>query len=530
MICEAFFAAVPAPPGPDDDYWYTPFSASLDITPDTALQETTVMACVRVAAETMAQLPKHLLRDDGRLRTRAVDDPLYEVLHSAPNSRHTSFEFFEAMQAHVELRGNAYALIAMRAGRLELIPLHPDRMHVFVIGGAATDSPELPRLGYLYQDMKGRQYRLTQDEVMHVRGLCLDGIMGLSTIMSCRRAIELSQQAEIHGLKWWKNAAKPGGVMTMPLGETLDDDAHARMKRSWRAAHSGEDLYTVAILEAGVDWKPMGISNEDSEWLESRRFQIPEICRVMRIPPHKVYSAIEHGHTYANVEQTDLDFLKDSMLPRIIRWEQAIKRDLISDPQVFPKFSVEGLLRADTATRQGFYTAMVSIGVLSINDVLELEDRNPVEGGDKRFIMSTLVPLEQAGMQQQQQPKPQQSEPPSEGTLKKWAADAIDRIVSAEIREVEKQMGRTATDRRTLMEWAIWYKSKHHSYVTRTLAPILAAGHSRIDASSMATELAEQALDDLKSGEPETVLNLWRSGRATKLTDRLCEDLGNGHG
>lgn len=525
MICELFLANSGTPP-PDDDYWYRPYGHSDLITPETALQIATVFACVRVKAESIAQLPAHLMRDDGRNRVRAKEDPLYEVLHSRPNSRQTSYEFREMMQGHLELRGNAYALIAMRRGTLELVPLHPDRVEVFSLG-AAVDSPDLPRLGYLYRDSKGRPYRITQDEMLHLRGISFDGVLGVSPITLGRRALELAEQSEKHGIKWWKNSAKPGGVLTVPDGETLDEDAYKRMKKTWTEAHSGQDLYSVAILECGVTWQAMGISNEDSQWLDSRRFQIPEICRLFRVPPHMVYSAIEHGHTYANIEQTDLDFVKHSLLPTVIRWEQAVKRDLITDPMQYLKFSLEGLLRADTATRQAFYVAMLEHGVFVINDVLELEERNPVEGGDVRLVSSKLVPLDQVGMAQATASMPSPDDGgASAAVIRSWVSDAVDRIVSAETRELEKQLAKS--DRRSLDDWSSWYGSKHRPYVARTLAPILAAGHSRIDGYALAEEMATEALRDLEATEPEKVLNEWRSTRAARLIDRLYEDLGNG--
>lgn len=533
MILEALSTRHAAMPGPGDDYWYVPYvSGSLvDATPETATAVAAVFACVRVLSESLAQLPLHLMRDDGNRRQRATDDPLYAILHDQPNDRQSSFEWRETMQAHLTLRGNAYSLIVLGgAGQVEqLVPLHPDRMTVFRLDQPDARRPGQYRLGFLYRDLNNVQYRLTQDEVLYLRGISYDGISGVSPITACRRAIELSMQAEYHGLMWWKNAAKPGGVLKHP--GTLDDDAYSRLKKSWREAHTAQELYTVAILEDGTDFQPIGISNQDSEWLENRRFQLTEICRIFRVPPHMIASAIEHGNTYANVEQSDLNFVKHTMLPWIVRWEQAIKMSLLDDPQMYATFVLEGLLRADMKTRSNFYTAMFGMGVYTQNDILTLENRDSFHGGDRRFIGTQFIPIESAG---------QKAAPAAVATvdLKEpevdfrndafaaWTRDVAERLANAEIRLVETETARHADqDVYTVVMTA--YDGRHRQYAFRALQPIASHLKAESQIPGVVSEMADTMAAGLLSDSLDNVLAEMKIGRQEHLIKTITKGLFN---
>ncbi|MFA7120717.1 MAG: phage portal protein [Bacilli bacterium] len=364
-------------PGPTNDFWYEKIlSFGTNITADSAMQTTAVFACVGVRARLVAMLPLRVMEEtaDGR-RRKATEHPWYRVLYRQPNQWQTAYEFREMMEGHVALRGNAYAAKVSRPKGMQLIPLHPDRMRVFPLDSG--------RLGYLFRKATGESVPLTQDDIFHLRGLSTDGVIGASPIELCRRAVELAQQGEDHGVKFYRNAGKPGGVLQLPAGETIkDEDDLKRLKAEWHAAQSGDNVYQVAILENGMEWKAIGLSNADAQHLESRRFQVPEICRIFNVPPHTVYSAIEHGHTYANVEQSDLALVKHTGIPRYVAWEQSIQRDLLEDP-FYAKFAVDALLRADSMTRANFYDKMKRMGVLSVNEIRELEDLNPIDGGNE---------------------------------------------------------------------------------------------------------------------------------------------------
>ena len=566
----------------------------VEVTADSALQTTAVLACVRVLAETMAVLPFHVYESGGpawpgskRMATYKVPTHrLRRVLQYEPNQWQTGFEFREMMMGHLALRGNAYAVIIPggRDGAIgQLIPKHPDRMKVVRL--------ENGRLGYLYRPEKSlKPEKYTQDEIFHVRGLSSDGLTGLSPIALGRRAVDLAQQGEDHGLKFFKNMAKPGGVLEMPEGQTLDDeDQHRRLRNSWREAHSGSDLFSVAFLEDGMKLHEVGMSNEDGQWLDSRRFQVPEVCRIFRVPPHMVYAAIEHGHTYANIEQSDLAFVKHTMTPWVVCWEQAIWRDLLVDQdQYYPKFSMEGLLRGDSKARAEYAKVMVDMGAWNPNDVRELDEKNPYEGGDTYTIAAGRVPLTAAGVivpvtgQQQEasetveqlplvlpeptvvdamavegpietplacvvewsggeweatlpkqgEPWPQGSETRTKATslVKPWLADIAGRIAKAEIEQLSKRAGHASSDRTRFDKWASdYWTGKHAAYVAKTVAPLLASCESEVTPEQAAQTVAERAIKTLAAGDPVAVLETWKETRATQLAELLMEAIRDGH-
>ena len=541
MILEALMPRA-ATPAPDDDYWYTDYptrDGGVDASPNGAMQLTAVLACVRVLAETIAQLPLHLMATNGRMRRRVIDQPLYNVLHDQPNDWQTSFEFREMMQGHLALRGNAYAQIVPgpRGAVDQLIPLHPDRMQVFRLDNG--------RIGYLYRDQKGVPYRLTQDEVFHLRFMSLDDCVGISVIAYGRHAIELGQRSDLHGIGFYRNSARPSGVITMPEGFHFEDpDGAKRLGKSWREAHTGNDLFTVAILEEGAKWEQLGLSNEDAQWLEGRRYQTVEIARLFRVPPHMIGSAIEHGHTYANVEQSDIAFVKYTVLPWVRRWEGAIGRDLITHTlaaavveRVYAKFGLEGLLRADAKTRVAFYKTMKDMGAYSVNEIREKEDLNPIEGGDEYKAASSpgsppaLPPPSNDGGDGASLGvvSVDLSPAPLIDTYRAWIADAAERIAKAEIEVLESRADKAAADREKFNAWAAHHwGDKQREYVMRMFSPIISASNSGIDLASVAATVCNAAIDQLTTGDPVEVLKQWKTGvRADEITELLIGELSD---
>ncbi len=528
-----------ATPGPTDDFYYTDYpvrAGEADVSPNGALQVTAVLACVRVRAETMAQLPLHLMATDGRMRRRAIEQPLYDVLHDQPNDWQTSFEFREMMEGHLTLRGNAYAQIVSgpRGAVDQLLPLHPDRMQVFRL--------ENGRIGYLYRDRKGKEYRLTQDEVFHLRFMSLDDVVGISVIAACRNAVELAQKLDQHGIKFYRNAARPSGVIKMPDDFFFEDEDHAkRLRKSWRDAHTGEDLFTVAILERGAEWQQIGLSNEDAQWLQSKHRSVNEIAMMMRVPPHMIGSAIEHGLTYANVEHSDMAFMKHTVLPSAKRWEGAIGRDLIVQPRnplerFYAKFGMEGLLRADSKTRANFYQIMLRNRVYTRNEVRELEDMNPVKGGDE-FETPTPPALPPPGNQDGDKPAGGDGASladalalpaPGAAVHRSWIADAAERIARVEIEALESRADKAATDREKFNAWVRQHwGEKQRDYIARTLSPIQAASKSPIDSAALAASVCDTAVAQLTTGYPVEVLAQWKTGRADEITKLLTGELND---
>lgn len=373
--------------------WATP--TGVVVTTDRALQITAVFAAVRILAESLASLPLIMYRrlDDGG-KEREMDHPLYEVLHNQANPLMSSFQFRETMMGHVCLWGNAYAEIESDgAGRIRaLYPLRPDRVDARVVDGKLWYRVELPGR------FEGEQIVLPQEKIFHVRGLGSDGITGYSPIRMARNALGLAAATEEFGSQFFGNGAKPGGVLEHP--GLLGDDAYRRLRTSWEEMHQGLDnAHRIAILEEGMKYSQIGIPPEDAQFLETRKFQVTEIARIFRIPPHML--ADLDRATFGNIEQQSLEFVIYTLRPWLVRWEQEIYRSLLTESErktFFAEFLVDGLLRGDTQSRYDAYAKGKQNGWLSTNDIRRMENLNPVEGGDVYWVPLNMTEGRSVGM------------------------------------------------------------------------------------------------------------------------------------
>jgi HK97 family phage portal protein len=374
----------------------------------TAMQSTAVYACVRILSESIATLPLHLYRyraDGGK--EREVDNPLYYLLHDAPNPEMTSFVFRETLMFHLLLWGNAYAQI-IRNGKgqaLALYPLLPDKVSV-----SRSKSGELLYTYYRDADEsgvkpKGGSFTLRKEDVLHIPGLGFDGLIGYSPIAMLKNAIGMALATEDFGGAFFANGANPGGVLEHP-GVIKDPD---RLRQSWQTQFSGPNAHRVAILEEGLKFHQMSISPEQAQFLETRRFQVNEIARIFRVPPSMI-GDLDRA-TFSNVEHLSIDFVKFTLDPWVTRWEQAIQQSIIlpSDrSSLFVKFNLDGLLRGDYASRMSGYATGRQNGWLSSNDIRELENMNRIsadEGGDQYLVNGSMTKLADAGAFASDKPK-----------------------------------------------------------------------------------------------------------------------------
>lgn len=365
-----------------------------------AMQMTAVYACVRILAEAIAGLPLHLYKytDEGG-KEKAMDHPLYLLLHDEPNPEMTSFIFRETLMTHLLLWGNAYAQI-IRNGKGEVIalyPLMPNRMTV--------DRDENGHLYYQYSRSNDEAIKskdstviLQPKDVLHIPGLGFDGLVGYSPIAMAKNAIGLAIATEEYGAKFFANGAAPSGVLEHP--GTIKDPS--KVREAWQSQFGGsQNSGKVAVLEEGMKYTPISISPEQAQFLETRKFQINEIARIFRVPPHMV-GDLEKS-SFSNIEQQSLEFVKYTLDPWVVRWEQSIQRRLFTTEEkrsYFVKFNVEGLLRGDYASRmQGYATARQN-GWMSANDIRELENLDLIpdeDGGNLYLINGNMLPLTQAG-------------------------------------------------------------------------------------------------------------------------------------
>ena len=371
------------------------------VTERSAMQMTAVYSCVRILAEAIAGLPLQLYKyTDTGGKEKAIDHSLYLLLHDEPNPEMTSFIFRETLMTHLLLWGNAYAQI-IRNGKgevLSLYPLMPNRMTI--------DRDEHGRLYYSYQmqtddgaDMKQGTVVLSPQDVLHIPGLGFDGLVGYSPIAMAKNAIGLAIATEEYGSKFFANGATPGAVLEHP-GLIKDPE---KVRESWNAAFRGSgNANKVAVLEEGMKYTPISIAPEQAQFLETRKFQIDEIARIFRVPPHMI-GDLEKS-SFNNIEQQSLEFVKYTLDPWVCRWEQAMNRSLLNEKEksgYFIKFNVDGLLRGDYQSRMNGYAVGRQNGWLSANDIRELENMDQIpdeDGGNLYLINGNMTKLKDAGI------------------------------------------------------------------------------------------------------------------------------------
>jgi HK97 family phage portal protein len=372
-------------------------TAGKTVNEHTAMQTTAVYACVRILAEAIAGLPLHVYRyrHDGS-KERVPLHPLYRLLHDEPNAEMTSFVFRETLMSHLLIYGNAYAQI-IRNGRgqpVALYPLLPNKMDVNRKGGEIVYT--------YYRDLeergKGGTVTLRREDVLHIPGLGFDGLVGYSPIAMAKNAIGMALATEEYGAAFFKNGANPGGVLEHP-GVIKDAE---RVKENWYNAYGGSgNAHRVAVLEEGMKFTAIGIPPEQAQFLETRKFQINEIARIFRVPPHMV-GDLEKS-SFSNIEQQSLEFVKYTLDPWVVRWEQSLMQSLLLPAEksgVFVKFNLDGLLRGDYQSRMQGYSVGIQNGFYCVNDVRALEDMNLLsesEGGFTHMLNGNMVKLRDVG-------------------------------------------------------------------------------------------------------------------------------------
>lgn len=368
----------------------------------TAMQLSAVYACVRVISESIASLPLDLYVWSEGGAKKDKKHPLWRVLHNEPNKEMTSFSFRETMSAHQLIWGNAYAQIIRnnRGQVVSLYPLLPDRMTV-------NRDDKTGDIYYTYKVSKenrllnlkaNEEVQLDAADVLHIPGLGFDGLIGYSPIAMMKNAIGSAIATEEYGAKFFENGATPAGVLEHP-GVIKDP---GKLKKSWNEAYGGsKNAGKTAILEEGLTYKTIGIAPKDAQMLEMRKFNVEEIARIFRVPPHMI-GDLDHA-TFSNIEHQSLEFVKYTLGPWMARWEQAMDRSLLNETEKedhYIEFNAEGLLRGDLQSRNNAYAVARQNGWMSANDIRSKEgmDLIPAElGGDRYLCNGNMVDIASAG-------------------------------------------------------------------------------------------------------------------------------------
>jgi HK97 family phage portal protein len=367
----------------------------------TAMQTTAVYSCVRILSEALASLPLHIYRYKEKGKERVYSHNLYHILHDEPNPEMSSFVFRETLMSHLLIWGNAYAqIIRDGAGRVvSLYPLLPNKMEVGRDKRGELYYTYTPNSEVNPNFSEFESYHLRKEDVLHIPGLGFDGLVGYSPIAMAKNAVGMTIATEEYGASFFANGANPGGVLEHP--GVLKDTK--KVRDSWNEVYRGTTkAHKVAVLEEGMKYQQIGIPPEEAQFLQTRKFQINEIARLYRIPPHMV-GDLEKS-SFSNIEQQSLEFVKYTLDPWVIRWEQSLQRSLLSPrekKEFFIKLNVDGLLRGDYQSRMSGYSVARQNGWLSANDIRQMEDMNPIpeeEGGNLYLINGNMTKLKDAGV------------------------------------------------------------------------------------------------------------------------------------
>jgi len=471
--------------GPMDDYWYYPASllseAGVSVTVENAIKVAAIWACNKAISETIAGLPfitYERLENGGK--RRASEHSIYKLLHTSPNSIQTSQEWRECMQTNLNLYGNAYSVIERNAygDIISLsIPIHPTQIDIEIVSIAG-----LKQLRYKHKTT-GEIW--LQDYMYHLKGISTNGINGISPIDAGRDSLGLAIAAEKFGSSFFKNGYRPSGSIEYPI--PLNPKEQDNMRKSFkRQAEHG-----LFILDAGAKFNKLQQNAEEAQYIQTRQHQIEEVCRWYRVPPHKINHLLRS--TFSNIEHQDLEWIKDTILPQVKKWEQKASIRLFDDEKYFAEMLIEGELRGDTATRTQAYKEQWYIGAMSSNEIRIAENRNPYEGGDNYYIPLNMqiantdkqnVSIEPQKIKQnttsisveEQNKNIFKAKKEKEGELQivlndkkenmiidNMAKDTSQRIAKAEIRELEKISG---DDNKI----EAFYK-KHYEYIAKSIAP-----------------------------------------------------------
>lgn len=367
-----------------DDIWRELLSRSnsksgIRINHRTILQLTTAQACARVIAEDIAQLPFKLYKDrQDSGSDPATDHPLYRLLKTKPNDWQTSFELREQISLHLVLTNNAYIWLNRARGRIdELLPLEPQQVQATRTDGWHTT--------YRITLIGGEQFEIPKADIWHIRGPSWNGWSGLDGVRLMRESVGMALALEEHGNRMFSNGATVGGVLS--TDQQLKPDQVQQLRESWETRQAGSaNAYKTAVMWGGMKWSPMASNNDSAQFLETRRFQVEEVCRAFKVMPIMVGHS-DKTTTYASAEQMFLAHLRNTMGPWLSRIEMSADCNLLTEKELaagyHAKFQRNAYLASVSTDRAAFYNTMFNIGALSSNDVRALEDLNPVEGGDR---------------------------------------------------------------------------------------------------------------------------------------------------
>jgi len=508
---------------------YNNSASGIQVTPQSAMTSSAVYACVRVLAETIASLPLFLykrLPEGGK--EKDPSHSLFYILHDQPNEYQTSFEFREMLMGHLALRGNAYAQIMFKGdGKIEaLTPLHPDYIKMI----------RLPDGRFFYQyrvPNVNKQINLRYDEVLHLKGLSSDGWEGISPIDTLRNAVGLTLAADEHGARFFSNNAQPGGILKYP--HKLQHKELDNLRASWEKVHAGpKNASKIAILENGMEWISIGMNNEQAQFLETRQFQVTEIARIFRVPPHMIADLSKSS--FSNIEQQSIDFVTNTVTPWVVRWEQAIKKTLLTDkekPVYLAEFLIQGLLRGDSKARAEYFQLARTNGWLNVDEIREIENMNPLPDGKGKIYIQPMN-MQEVGAEPEkdapEDPKVSDEETETKSFDLKYVrsssvlmfADIYARLLNKENKALE-----TAKRKDELVTWAAKFYPHHKSVLADSLRSAISVFAAHVYSSLGMKPVGDDPTSMIEDLLDRAVLDYMKNPRrsATELGEMLVRDI-----
>jgi len=372
----------------------------------TAMNIAAVYACVRILSNHVAMLPLQLFQETRGKKKRIQNHPISKLIETRPNPYMTPFQFKQTMESHRQLYGNAYAEIEWsKTGYPKALwILNPLTTKVVM---EKDSHGNLKR--YLIQTtlVNGKVVNLPYTSVLHIRGLSTNGITGKSPIDVARETIGIQIAGQKFTGKFYANGTMSSGVLKVP--QSLKPEAKAIIRQEWEKFNNGLDnSHRVAILDAGLDYQSLGIKQCDAQYIETQKFSIAEIARIFNVPPHML-ADLERA-TFSNIEQQSLEFVRDTLSPLLISWEQELQYQLFTEDEIdtkryYFKFNLNSLLRGDSTNRAAYYKEMINLGIYSINEVRELEDKDKIKNGDKHYMSLNYIDIDLMNEYQKQKVK-----------------------------------------------------------------------------------------------------------------------------
>jgi HK97 family phage portal protein len=407
---------------PWGDYWFKPVGqgtmSGMRVTADTAMQLSAVFRAVQLVSGHMAMFPVKFYKAGTHT---AANHPLLKLLNKRPNRFQNSYEWRQMLQGHLELRGNAYNEIMSnsRGDIVELMPRHPDKVVI----------DQLPSGDYRYlvTDPDGTVRVVPRGSMWHLRGLSSNGISGMSVIEYARESFGLGLAAQSYGARFFANDAKPSGGWIEFTGTFKDKPQREAFKESWQETQSGINKGKLAVLENGMKYHEIGLTNEDAQFIETRKFSISDIARWFGVPAHKIGDM--SASTNNNIEQQALEYIQDALLTRATMWEASIVSELLFDDEEFDiEFNFRELLRGDSGSRRAYYHGGIQDGWLTRNEARDMEGMEPLDGLDEPLRPLNMVEENEAeDLEQSEPPNPNDQsvpgEPPGKGKKGKKGKD-----------------------------------------------------------------------------------------------------------